>query len=537
MRLRTLSDADGSDGVLSTVTQEATSELDADITTEGGSKTKLIALGVGGAGLCLCLCLCVVIIVIVAAAEGSKDSGEESTRGEDSSKPAKDAMWVFSVLLIVFVILVILAIIGGAVLIRFKFRAPCKAFLIKTKLTPNEKLDRYYQGWLHIASDASKTRMRRDVVHLYHGEKNLKFQFELKLKFELIPQAELTASSTGHRRAYHPALMEDKEFVTELVGIWGNVLQYATPALKGDKEVVLVAVAEDTGSHLGREQQKPLSYAAPALQADKEIVLVAVALFGTDLQYAVALQADKDVVSVAVAQNGMALEHADPVVKADATVVLVAVAQNGLALNFADPALKADETVATAAVAQNGMALEFAIKPVKDVVLVAVAQNGLALHYAAPRLQADADVVLEAVKQDGRALEYAASAMQGDKTIATAAVTQSFRALHFVSPALQFDRDLLDIARPQLIKAVQRAPLTELKRATPAMQDDYEVVSAAVRANTYSSLRPALQYASTRSVAHFFCLLLFVLFAHKIVFLSSQAAMRPEVERRPRDDH
>ena len=56
-------------------------------------------------------------------------------------------------------------------------------------------------------------------------------------------------------------------------------------------------------------------------------------------------KADKEVVLVAVAQNGNALEHASDELKADKEVVLAAVTQRGNALSYASDELKGDKEV------------------------------------------------------------------------------------------------------------------------------------------------------------------------------------------------
>jgi hypothetical protein len=107
---------------------------------------------------------------------------------------------------------------------------------------------------------------------------------------------------------------------------------------------------------------------------------------GWALQYASAeLKNDKEVVLVAVAQNGRALVHASVELKNDKEVVLAAVARNGLALQFAPAKLKNDKEVVLAAVASFGHALQFAsaaLKSDKEVVLAAVAWHGNALCHA-----------------------------------------------------------------------------------------------------------------------------------------------------------
>jgi hypothetical protein len=68
------------------------------------------------------------------------------------------------------------------------------------------------------------------------------------------------------------------------------------------------------------------------------------------------LKNDKEVVMVAVAQDGRALRFASDALKNDKEVVMVAVAQDGRALEYASDALKNDEEVVMFAVAQGGRA-------------------------------------------------------------------------------------------------------------------------------------------------------------------------------------
>jgi hypothetical protein len=105
--------------------------------------------------------------------------------------------------------------------------------------------------------------------------------------------------------------------------------------LKGDKEVVLKAVAQDGYA---------LRYADESLRKDKEVVLKAVAQDGYALEYAdESLRKDKEVVLKAVGKHGYVLMYADEILRKDKEVVLKAVAQEGMALEDADESLKGDK--------------------------------------------------------------------------------------------------------------------------------------------------------------------------------------------------
>lgn len=126
---------------------------------------------------------------------------------------------------------------------------------------------------------------------------------------------------------------------------------------------------------------------------------------GFALQYASeALRADKEVVMAAVHTTGWALDYAAPHLKADKEVVLAAVRQNGWALRYAADVLRADKQVVMDAVRQSGWALEDAAVPLradKQVVLEAVRHRGSgrwALRFAAPELRHDREIVLAATR-------------------------------------------------------------------------------------------------------------------------------------------
>ena len=79
-----------------------------------------------------------------------------------------------------------------------------------------------------------------------------------------------------------------------------------------------------------------LKFASANLKGDKELVLAAVAQKGVVLRYASEdLKGDKELVLAAVMQDGYALDYASEDLKCHKEVVLVAVTQNGGALKYA----------------------------------------------------------------------------------------------------------------------------------------------------------------------------------------------------------
>merc|ERR1712113_1038154 len=89
-----------------------------------------------------------------------------------------------------------------------------------------------------------------------------------------------------------------------------------------------------------------LDTAPPAIKADREVVLLAVRKCGEALAYvSPELCADRQVALMAVQQDGRALKFASPDLCADRDVVLAAVRQSELALGFASPELRMDDEV------------------------------------------------------------------------------------------------------------------------------------------------------------------------------------------------
>jgi len=110
-----------------------------------------------------------------------------------------------------------------------------------------------------------------------------------------------------------------------LIKLDNFIFDYVSEKLKGDREVVLAAVKQNTSA---------LQYADDKLKADKELLLIATK--GGNLEVAnAAMRNDKNIVLAAVKSNGYALEHASEKLKGDKEVVLAAVKKNGQALQYA----------------------------------------------------------------------------------------------------------------------------------------------------------------------------------------------------------
>lgn len=134
----------------------------------------------------------------------------------------------------------------------------------------------------------------------------------------------------------------------------GDLLQHASEALKGDKEVVMFAVGHkmDGGS--------VLCHASDALRDDKEVVMEALSksFSAEDFEFASErLRGDKDILLELAALGGswgepgnpIAFKFATEALKNDKELVMTLVKFNGEALEFASGAMQADREVFTAA--------------------------------------------------------------------------------------------------------------------------------------------------------------------------------------------
>lgn len=242
----------------------------------------------------------------------------------------------------------------------------------------------------------------------------------------------------------------DRVVVLAAVAQDGRALQFASEALRSDKEIVQAA-ANQSGFWA-------LKGAGEILRSDKEVVLQAVTNDPAAIEFAGDnMKQDTDVVSCAVKQQGRLLEHAAESLKADKDIVLNAARQDPGALEFAAESLKVDQEFdffIQTVLRKGNQALEDADDVWsfgKGNILVAIRQDPSFFRYSANSLQQDVlffrDMVLAAVLGDGLLLEIVPAELRGDKKVALAAIRNNSAALRFVGPPLtSTDPELLDAA-------------------------------------------------------------------------------------------
>lgn len=255
------------------------------------------------------------------------------------------------------------------------------------------------------------------------------------------------------------------DFLTFLIQFDGLLLQYGSPELKQNYEVVLMAVTQNGWA---------LEYADATLQNNYDIVLTAVQHNSEILQHvsddlrnnrniidaalskafdqpyimpgdafrlaSPSLRNTYDLVQDLVQKNGLLLQYASPNLQKNKNLVLLAVSQNGTALEFADPQLQNDPDIVNAAIQNNCYALQYASPELRnkfELVEPAIKNCGSLLEHVSSNLKANYNLVLLAVKQNGRALQFADPQLQNDNVIVHTAIQNDPRALQYASPSLR----------------------------------------------------------------------------------------------------
>ena len=271
------------------------------------------------------------------------------------------------------------------------------------------------------------------------------------------------------------ALRSNKELMMEIVTAKGDCIEFAAPALKADAELMAAAVPAP-----GYQ----LLYGSDELKADPELVMAELRGVGK-LAYGIladapeSIRGDKEVVTVAVAEHGHVLKFASEELQADEDVVLAAVRQDPDALRHAADGVRAGNKELVLAALASPEADSYGLlkgsntrlRQDREVMAAAVARDGSALAHASAALQADKALVLEAVRQKGIALQYAAESMRDDKEVVEAALAAQpeenpQRVLRHASAAVRAalsggalqDRDGQQFRLLRKVKLTQRAP-------------------------------------------------------------------------------
>ena len=241
-------------------------------------------------------------------------------------------------------------------------------------------------------------------------------------------------------------LKDNQSIVLAHVQKYSDSLQYASPRLKANLEIIKAAMTQDQYAiryaiiddsnkdayieelieidpfvrlHFDknddedfvlqaiRHSEKALRYASKRLQTNRYFILAAVKVNGLALKFAIdEFKNDKFIALRAGQQNGEAFRYVGNEIADDLDIIISSVEYNPRWISKLKEELYRDEEIAVAAARVDGFT-NLEVSPLCNnhrVVMTAVKQNGLALRHG---IKNNEDIVLEAVKQNPEALQYA----------------------------------------------------------------------------------------------------------------------------------
>jgi len=225
--------------------------------------------------------------------------------------------------------------------------------------------------------------------------------------------------------------------------------------LRDNRELVLAALQE------GGREMTYLQYASPELRADSEMVKMAIARNPRNYQFALGEPAeDREIAFSAVQADHAMYKRVPESLRSDRDLALLAVSGSCFPLwDYLDKSLKADREIIMAVLPHKGLYVKDIPQRVvdKEIALTAVRQDGLALQHLPTKWQKDNDVIMAGVQQNGLALQFCGSKKSGSKSkhsdpevpprcaqrdLVWAALQQNPRALQFASDELCEDEEI-----------------------------------------------------------------------------------------------
>mmetsp|Transcript_32051 Transcript_32051/g.76482 ORF Transcript_32051/g.76482 Transcript_32051/m.76482 type:complete len:481 (-) Transcript_32051:164-1606(-) len=230
----------------------------------------------------------------------------------------------------------------------------------------------------------------------------------------------------------------DKEVVMACVATGGCTISQVDEALQKDPEVLKALI---------RGHPRELANAPGFIQEDREFVLQMLGIDGMVLEFAGKFVDDAECVAAAIQNSPRAIKFASLRLRGDKTLAEMALSSRP-ANRWADPGspllsymskeLRGDRAVVLAAVSNTWEALEFAdaqfLKD-REVVLAAVSQSGMALELVA-NVAVEMEDESKGAKKKSR-VKKARNSLLEDMEVLTTAVSRNRGALHWCPKHLQ----------------------------------------------------------------------------------------------------
>lgn len=337
-----------------------------------------------------------------------------------------------------------------------------------------------------LAHASVELKADRDVVHHAVSSDGKALQYasnELRADPEIVLQACKNYNkffSFSSPFAYaSESLKNDRSFVLKVMGHSGVCLVDAKPQFQDDFEVVKAAVSN---------QGEALRHASQTLKANESIVKIAVSapLSVNTLDYASeALKDNKEVVLLAVKNSPNAFQSASGRLQQDKEVLITAASRMPFnEINSINPNAKNDDDVMKVAILRNTAGFRFASETLrndKELVMATVRKQVRATKHIPARFHDDKEVMMAAVAVDGSNLSYASKRLKDDKELVLAAVKSTRPS---IDPDMTEINNMLAAfglpsAKPKM-KADVVTHCNVLADASPRLRADKDVVLAAV---------------------------------------------------------
>lgn len=221
----------------------------------------------------------------------------------------------------------------------------------------------------------------REVIH-YQGKSFTKTQPFLKTFDECLIVIRNNPTELG---SMPKEFRENKMLVKQAVEIDPWCIQFASPKLKKDKEIISICLQKDGLTSYLISQQ--------------------------------ILENEKTLSIKAIQQNGRALNHLPNKYKNDPSIVFQAVIQNPTSLQFASETLRRDRNFLLKLLKYDSIILKFCHEEIqrdREIVVMALEHFGISLEYSHHSLRDQKEIVLYATKRDKRAFKFASNRLKMD---------------------------------------------------------------------------------------------------------------------------
>ncbi len=199
-------------------------------------------------------------------------------------------------------------------------------------------------------------------------------------------------------------------------------------------------------------------------QNHREVVSMAVSILGAALEFASPeLKADKNLVKIALRNDGSSLRWADPELMSDKETVMVALENDGYAFRYISTELKDDEECLITAINTCEFPLMYAsyrLRSDKHIVLLIVSKYGRALQFASSECQSDLEIIYKAIKNDVAALQYANEDVQNNKKFILDIISHDESIISYSSKELQEDINFIIecvLINPKVVNCINKS--------------------------------------------------------------------------------